>query len=442
MERLTRFMAVFRCFPFFTFIVLLFLITDLVMSQDLPRAAPEDVGMSTDRLARIRPAMQHYVDEGRLPGVITLVARRGKVVHFEQVGSRDIENKRPMQPNTILRFYSQTKPVTGAAVMMLYEEGKFLLSDPVSMYLPEFKDVKVRDAQGQLVEAQPMTIKHLLTHTAGLTYWTVPGWKRRFQEIGEMYNEAKLPFEETDAKSLQQWTEKLAQQPLVAQPGALWHYSVAMDVLGRLVEVWSGQSFDQFLHERLFEPLAMHDTAFHVTDDKLDRFAVNYIKGEDGKLKVFDEPESSVFRKRPAACSGGGGLVSTAPDYFRFAQMLLNGGELDGVRVLGPRTVRYMMRDHLPSSLGPNPLAEALGSDPDASDRALGFGFTGLVVVNSAELGMPMSEGSFGWGGAASTFFWVDPKEEIVVLVLSQLMMGTEKLQERIAPLVYQAIVQ
>lgn len=414
---------------------------DARRTQQAPMAIPEEVGMSSERLARIRPFMQHLVDEGRIPGAITLVARRGRIVHFEHLGSRDIENARPMEPDTILRLYSQSKQVTGVAVMILYEEGRFLLSDPVSLYLPEFKDMKVLTEKGDLEEARPMTVKQLLTHMAGLTYWTVPGWERPFQEIGERYNEAKLPFEQTDATSLQEWTQRLAQQPLAAQPGTLWHYSVAMDVLGRLVEVWSGQPFDQFLHERIFKPLRMHDTAFFVPPEKASRFAVNYIQDEHGKLKVFDHAEGSFFCKRPAACSGGSGLVATASDYYRFAQMLLNGGELDGVRILGPKTVEYMMRDHLPTSAGPNPVTAALGGDPDAVDRAVGCGFTGYVVVNSAVWGMPISDGSFFGGGAASTYYWIDRKEEMIVLVLSQLMMAPERLHERIAPLVYQAII-
>ncbi len=410
-------------------------------NQQAPLSIPEDVGMSTERLARIRPFMQQLVDDGRIPGAITLVARRGRIVHFEHVGFRDIENARLMEPDTILRLYSQSKQVTGVAVMILYEEGKFLLSDPVSLYLPEFKDVKVLTEKGDLEDARPMTVKQLLTHMAGFTYWTVPGWERPYQNIGEMYNEAKLPFEQTDANSLEEWTQRLAQQPLAAQPGTLWHYSVAMDVLGRLVEVWSGQPLDQFLHERLFRPLGMHDTAFFVPPEKVSRFAVNYIRDEPGKLKVFDHPEGSVFCRKPAACSGGGGLVSTASDYYRFAQMLLNGGQLDGVRILGPRTVEYMMRDHLPTSAGPNPVTAALGGASDASDRAVGCGFTGFVVINSAAWGMPISDGSFFGGGAASTYYWIDRKEEMIVLVLSQLMMGPEKLHERVAPLVYQAII-
>ena len=404
----------------------------------LPVAKAESVGMSSERLARIRPAMQQYVDDEKVPGVISMIARQGKVVHFEQVGSMDREAGKPMQADTILRMYSQSKPVTGVAVMILYEEGKFLLTDPVSRYLPALADLQVMSGpNGATEKARPMTIKHLLTHTSGLSYSFMPG------TVAKMYAEADLDGADydTEIESLEAYVEKLGEIPLVAQPGTLWHYSVAMDVLGRLVEVWSGQTFDAFLQERVFGPLGMKDTAFFVPDSKIDRFAANYAWTDDGMV-LFDAPGQSPYRKPPAMPMGGSGLVSTASDYMRFAQMLVNGGELDGERILSRKTVELMMTDHLGPGLGPNPvnIGGSLDGATSSGARGLGFGFTGSVVVDPAHTHSVGSAGSFSWGGAAYTQFWVDPEEELVGIVMTQLMGCPHPLREKMVVLTYSAL--
>ncbi len=409
---------------------------DNVPASGLPKAAAESVGMSTERLARIAPVMQEYVDAEKVPGVISMVARKGKLVHFESVGHMDMENQVAMGPDTILRMYSQSKPVTAAAVMILYEEGKFLLTDPVSDYLPALKDLRVLVDHGTTEPARPMNIKHLLTHTSGLSYSFMPG------TVGKMYEEAGLLGSDdgTPITSLEEYVEKLGEMPLVAQPGTLWHYSIGMDVLGRLVEVWSGQPFDEFLEERIFAPLGMGDTAFYVKEGQGDRLANNYAwNPESNSLVLFDERSQSRFHKKPNLPMGGSGLVSTASDYLRFAQMLVNGGELDGVRVLSRKSVELMTADHLGPEYGPAPvnLGGTVGEEQGA--RGLGFGFSGSVVTDPAHTHSLGSVGSYSWGGAAYTNFWIDPQEELVGMVLTQVMGCPHPLREKMIVLTYGA---
>jgi len=426
-------------------VVAVFLASAVRAADGPPMTKPEAVGMSSERLARIEPAMQKYVDEGKLPGVITLVARRGKVVHFEAIGYQNVADAQPMRKDTIVRLYSQSKPITGAAVLILFEEGRFLLTDPVAKYLPEFEGVRVltgfEDGEPQTEPARPpITIQHLLTHTAGLTYDFFP------TPLGGMYREAGVvgaapgvPYE-----SLAEWTAALAELPLQSHPGTAWNYSVAMDVLGRLVEVVSGMTFRDFLKTRIFDPLGMVDTDFYVPPEKLDRFATNYAPTPDGKMTVQDEPSKSPYRSLPKVEMGGSGLVGTAADYFRFAQMLANGGELDGVRILGSKTVELMMSDHLGPDFPPDPLTSLFGLlRPGVRSLGYGFGLTGFVVTNAALTGLPISNGVFSWGGAATTHFWVDPQEDLVGIVLTQLLPdGTYPIRELMQVLTYQAIVE
>jgi CubicO group peptidase (beta-lactamase class C family) len=390
--------------------------------------------MSSERLARIPPVVKAYVDEGKMPGVITVVARRGKVCHFDVVGMMDVEAGKKMRSDTIFRIYSMTKPVTGVAMMILYEEGRYLLTDPVSKYLPELQDMKVYlGGLGDNLRTEPareMTIKHLLTHTSGLVYGAEePG-------VPQMYGDAEL----WKSASLEAFIDRLVTLPLVAQPGTEWHYGVSMDVLGRLVEVLSGTSFDQFLVERIFQPLGMVDTAFFVPDDKLERFAANYQATPEGGMKLIDAPQESDYRNPDSVPFGGHGLVSTASDYLRFAQMLLNGGELDGVRILGRKTVDFMMLDHLGPELGPEPLGEAAGWY-GMHPQGLGFGLTASVIRNVAQTSLMGSPGVFSWGGAASTYFWVDQSEELIALELTQLMPSDRyPIRAEMKILTYQAI--
>ena len=406
---------------------------------------PETVGMSSERLARIVPALQPYVDEQKLPGVVTLVARKGQVVHFEAIGSQNVARGEAMSKDTIFRLYSQSKPITGVAVMILYEEGQLLLTDPISDYLPEFTSMKVyRGEENGDTKTEPagaITIQHLLTHTSGLTYDFFP------TPVGRMYVAAGVSGDATinTHENLAEWTRELTKLPLVAQPGTDWNYSVGMDVLGRLVEVVSGKSFREFLGDRIFEPLGMRDTDFYVPDEKLSRFAANYAPTPDGKMIMVDDPQASPYRTLRKTEMGGSGLVGTASDYLRFAQMLANGGELDGVRILGPKTVGLMMSDHLSPEMRPDPLSDLfrfLGAPSGSRAWGFGFGLTGFVATDPALTGIPMSKGTFSWGGAATTHFWVDREEELVGIVLTQLLPdGTYPIRQLMQQMTYQAIL-
>jgi len=377
---------------------------------------PEDVGFSASRLDRIGAVMQGYVEEGKLPGVVATVARHGKIVYRERFGMMDVEAAKPMQFDTIFRIYSMTKAVASVALMMLYEEGRFQLHDPVSRFIPELADVKVLvDAEGASPAVtdlkRAITIKHLLTHTAGFTYDFFDD-----SPVDGMYREASL----VDRLGLfdlsrEAFIEKLAALPLVSQPGDAWRYSMATDVLGCLIEVVAGVTLDVFLEDRLFRPLGMEDTGFHVPEAKLERFAAMYGPAEHGGLNLLDAPAASPFRKPPRFLSGGIGLVSTAADYLRFTQMLLNGGQLEGTRLLGRKTVELMTSNHLPDELIPIRLQP---HTLHGCDFGLGF----RVVVNAAQAGLLTSEGEYGWGGAASTSFFIDPKEDLIGLLLTQLM--------------------
>ena len=401
---------------------------------------PASVGMSAERLERIGVRMRRFIDDGKIPGTVTLIARRGKVVHFEANGRRDVERDLPMQKDTIFRLYSQTKPVTGAAVMMLFEEGHFLLSDPISKYLPEYSDMRVHVEGLEPSEYPPaatqITIHHLLTHTSGLTYGFFP------TPVGQMYEEAGMSRTAGTIQGLAAWSNRLAELPLVAEPGTQWNYSVGMDVLGRLVEVVSGKRFGDFLQERIFDPLEMIDTGFHVPARKIERFAANYSPSPTGGITLTDDPRASPYSRPPDIEMGGGGLVGTVGDYLRFAQMLANKGELGGKRILGRKTVEFMTSDHLTPDLPDEPLTSLFGFLGGGRAWGVGFGITGSVVTNSATSGIPASIGTYSWGGAATTHFWVDHTEELVGMVHTQLVPdGTYPLRELMQILTYQAIV-
>ena len=316
----------------------------------LPSGSPEKAGFSRGRFERIVPVMQRYVDEGKVAGMITMVARRGTLVHLETYGVTDIETKRPMKRDTVFRIYSMTKPVTSVAILMLYEKGRFGLRDPVGKFIPELANLKVyaggtKESPQLVDQARPITILDLLTHTAGLTYG---GFSNT--PVDELYKEVD-PI--SSGGTLEEMIGKLSGLPLLHQPGSQWHYSVATDLLGRLVEVISGQRFDRFLKERLFDPLEMKDTGFHVTDGQRRRFASMHLVTDNGELVRDDTAWTKEFDAPPSFLSGGGGLVSTASDYLRFASMLLNGGEFDGVRILGRKTVELMTSNNLPEALVP-----------------------------------------------------------------------------------------
>ncbi len=382
----------------------------------LEKAEPESVGLCSIRLQRVSRLMQDYVDAGKIAGVITLVARRGRIAHLECCGLMDIEQGKPMQDDAIFRLYSMTKIITAAAVLMLMEEGRFLLTTPVSQFLPEFKDVRVgvtgADGREELVRPQrEVNVHDLLTHMSGLSYDFMAEAKERGLDLAAFVSE-------------------LCKRPLHHQPGQTWLYGVSTDVLGRLTEVIAGCDFDVFLQDRIFEPLGMTDTAFFVPPEKVERLAWLYKPDDDGKLVSAEDRETSLFLSKPALPSGGGGLVSTTSDYLRFAQMLVNGGELNGTRFLGPKTVELMHQDHLPP--GHPPL--------DVNNRAFGLGVS--VVRNLGETKQLASVGEFGWGGAACTQVWIDPVEQMVTMIMLQLR-PREKfaLMDKFKQTAYQAIV-
>ena len=393
---------------------------------------PEEVGFSVSRLSRIGTWMQDYIDQNKLAGTIAMVARCGKVAYLERFGMMDLEAAKSMQFDTIFRIYSMTKPIASVALMMLYEEGRFQLHDPVSKFIPEFADVKVfagaTEAGFELTELErEITIWHLLTHTAGLTY-------DFFEDspVDAMYLEADLHQPDRTAEEV---VHEIVKLPLVHQPGTAWRYSMATDVLGYLIEVISGMTLDVFFGEKILKPLGMEDTDFYVPEAKLDRFAAEYGPTENGGMELLDAPATSQYTRPPRFLSGGAGLVSTASDYMRVAQMLLNGGELDGTRLLGRKTVELMTINHLPDELIP------IQVQPHTL-HGCGFGLGFRVLVNLAQAGRLGSEGEFGWGGGASTSFFVDPKEQLIGLLLTQLVPSRYyPIRNEFKVLVYQALV-
>lgn len=385
-------------------------------------------GLDTARLERIGDVAREYIEQGRLPGAVWAVARRGGPPHLGTAG--------PLAPDTIFRIYSMTKPVTAVAVLMLYEEGRFLLGDPVSRYLPEFADMQVYTGDGQRRAAKhAITIKQLLTHTAGLTYDDdAPG-------VSKLYAEADI----WRVSSLDEFSRRIASLPLAFEPGSRWHYSVSYDVLGRLVEVLSGEPFDEFLAERIFRPLDMSDTGFRIAPEKLGRLAPLYHRSADGMQRV-PAGEDGDYRDPNPVPFGGGGLLSTVGDYLRFARMLLNEGELEGVRLLSRKTVELMMMDQLPAELGEPKLNESwLGRTENRNGDlhlGLGYGLGGYVITDVAENAVPGSVGTYAWGGGASTYFFVDRKEQLAGVFLTQLTPSDSyPLRAQFRALVYQAIV-
>lgn len=399
-----------------------------LFAEELPLASPEDVGLSSEVLDRIDPAMQAYIDEGKLSGITTMVARNGKIAHFKSFGLRDIAAKKPMQPDTIVRIYSMTKPVTSVALMQLYEQGKFQLDDPVAKYLPAFEGIQVTsdpsDENAPLLDTErPMTIRDLLRHTSGLTYGLFGNSviDRKYRELNLLNRDAPLD----------EFIEKLTTVPLLFQPGGQWNYSVSVDVQGRLVEVLSGEPLDTYFAEHIFEPLDMKDTAFFVPAEKLDRFATNY-GTVDGSLSVIDAPESSNYRYSPKFFSGGGGLVSTARDYMRFCQMLLNGGQLDDAQILKPETVALMSSNHLPEEIMPIGFGFIRRS-------GVGFGLGFAVRVEATSGEPPEAVGEYSWGGAASTNFWIVPELDLIGIALTQHMPLANAYDRDFRRIVYEA---
>jgi CubicO group peptidase (beta-lactamase class C family) len=404
---------------------------------------PGDVGMDARRLQRIDRHFARYVDDGRLPGWLVAVSRRGRLAHVSCYGSRDLEAGLPVEPDTLWRIYSMTKPVTSVAAMILYEEGAFELTDPVSKFIPAFAGVRVyaggSDQRLATVPAtEPVRIWHLLTHTSGLTYGFI-----RVHPVDARYRAAGFDFSMPAGMDLATACEAWAGLPLLFQPGTEWNYSVATDVLGRVVEVASGQRLDEFFAARILGPLGMTDTAFYVGDECAGRLAALYTPAADGKIARLDSL-GRVARKPARLNSGGGGLLSTAGDYHRFLHMILGipgspAGELDGTRLLSPRTVGYMARNHLPGGLDLETFGRPLYAESPFAGVGFGLGFG--VVIDPVRSRVVCSDGELTWGGLASTAFWVDPREELAVAFYTQLVpSSTYRIRPQLRQLVYQAV--
>lgn len=398
-------------------------------------------GMDADRLARIDEHLtRSYIEPGKIAGCAVAVARQGELAHVSCLGFADRERRRLTAEDTVWRIYSMTKPITGVALMTLYERGHFQLSDPVARFIPSWRGLKVaerHDGATQLVEpARPVTVKDVLMHTSGLGY----GPANADLDLGDASERRSAPAIPR-GQSLEEMVERLAGEPLRFHPGTHWLYSLGTDVCARLVEVISGQRFDEYLQEQLFDPLGMVDTGFHVPDASIERFAANYARNSRKELVLIDDPQESSYRQQPTFLSGGGGLVSTLPDYLRFCQMLAHGGELDGRRILGRKTVELMTVNHLTG--GGHMSQFALhGGYGEVGFEGMGFGLTMAVGLGPAATGIIGSPGEFMWGGAASTAFWVDPVEDLVVVFMTQLMpSGTFNFRGQLKTLVYPAIV-
>ena len=394
------------------------------LAAEVPRASPHEVGLSEERLARVTRALKDEVKRGHLAGAIGVVARRGRIAYWQTVGMADIETGKPLRDDTIFRIYSMTKPIVGVALMTLFEEGKFALGDPVKRHIPELGGLQVLAGQGTVPSKPEMTVQDLMRHTAGMGYG---GGKTRADKL---FRELNVLGEN---RSVEEFVGKLAKVPLKHQPGEAWEYSVSVDVQGRLIEVLSGMDLATFLEERLFAPLDMRDTGFTVPPGKKGRFVQMYSKTEDG-TGIEPSPANrseGYYDYASRWYSGGGGLVSTARDYLRFCQMLLNGGTLDGHRVLSRKTIELMTRDHV----------RGIRRASAVLQPGYGFGLDFAVHTNQALSGLNGSLGEYNWGGLAGTIFWIDPAEEMIGLYMIQMLpprFGDGRMQFK--RLAYQAI--
>jgi len=396
---------------------------------------PEALGFSSERLERLHAAMQREVDQKELAGIVTLLARHGKVVEEKAYGKKDIASGAPMTKDAIFRIFSMTKPVTGVAMMMLYEEGKWRPSDLVSQYIPEFAHLKVFkgvDESGKMILEDPVhppTMKELMTHTAGFTYGYFGS-----TPVDKMYASQQVML----SQSLQEMIDKLAKIPLLYQPGTRWVYSVSMDIQGYIVEKLSGQSLPDFVQQRISGPLGMQDTGFFVPKEKRERFATLYGGNQKGELVAGGS--LATYSAQPSMASGGGGMVSTAQDYLRFAQMLLNGGELDGVRILAPATVQLMTANHL----APNLMTGEFSIGPEVIRPGMGWGYDCAVFSDPLLADEVVGKGTFFWLGAADTWFWIDPSNDLIFVGMTQRMMGPGQpnMEQLSRPPIYQALLK
>lgn len=401
------------------------------------QVSPEEAGFDTERLERITEHLsRNYVEPGKIAGCQVAVARHGVPAYYRSLGYMDREREKPMADDTIFRIYSMSKPITSVALMTLYEKGYFQLNDPVARVIPSWRDQQVYvSGDDNTLEtrapAQPMTFRHVLSHSGGLTYGGTN------HPVDKLYRHHKVNREK--GETLASFVDKIAHVPLRYEPGQAWMYSYSTDVCGHLVEALSGERFDRYLRENIFEPLGMVDTSFKVAADKQHRFAANYQRQPDKSLKLIDDPETSNYLNEPTFFSGGGGLTGTTADYLRFCEMLRRGGELDGVRVLGPRTIDLMRMNHLPE--GQDLTQLAIGTFSETANEGVGFGLGFAMTLGEVQTGT-LGRGDFYWGGAASTIFWVDPVEDLAVVFMTQLMpSATFNFRGQLKSIIYSAIV-
>tara|TARA_B100000676_G_C18083603_1_gene853182 strand:- start:1160 stop:2350 length:1191 start_codon:yes stop_codon:yes gene_type:complete len=395
--------------------------------------------LDSARLDRLRPWMARYVEAGKLPWAMTAVVRHGHVAFQDQIGLADVEAGRAITPDAVCRIYSMSKPITAVAALQLYEQGRFQLDDPVGDYIPALAEMEVRiveDANGMRTEpaARPITIRDLFCHTAGFTYGFSGG-----DTLTRLYTERSVDFD-NQAGSLAEVVGRLAELPLDHHPGARWTYGVSIDVLGHLVEVLSGESFDRYLDRNIFQPLGMTDTFFELPGDRMDRFVPCYEQTGDNGLRLCDGTDDSIFASNVSCFSGGGGLLSTMADYLRFADMLRGGGAFGGERILGRRTVEYMATNHMPDDGDLTTMGQETFSE--TSYAGIGFGLGVSVVIDPAAAQTMISPGEYAWGGMASTAFWIDPAEDMAVVFLTQLIpSGCYPLRRELRVLVNQALI-
>ncbi|MDO8801735.1 serine hydrolase [Phenylobacterium sp.] len=401
-------------------------------------------GLDAGRLERITDHIErNYIGPQKIAGAQIAVSRHGHQAYLKSFGSMDLERNKPMMDDAIFRIYSMTKPITSIALMTLYEKGYFQLNDPVSRYVPSWKTHRVwvsGEGEAMVTEApkRAVTFKDVLSHTGGFTYGGgLPGVGDQ-HPVDKIYRGLKVRSAGSN-DTMMEFLDKLGQVPLLYHPGERWMYSLATDICGALVEVISGKPFAQYLQEEIFGPLGMKDTSFFVAADKIDRFCANYQRGPDKKLKVIDDPVTSAFAAEPGFKSGGGGLTGTTADYMRFCEMLRRGGELDGHRVIGPRTLEMMHMNHLAG--GKDLTQMAIGGFSETANEGVGFGL-GFASTMSQTQTASLGTGDYYWGGAASTIFWVDPKEDLSVVFMTQLMpSGTFNFRGQLKSLIYSAII-
>ncbi len=408
--------------------------------------APKNTGLSTARLERITDHLErNYIGPGKIAGAQVAVARHGHLAYFRSFGQMDRERAKPMTDDAIFRIYSMSKPITSVALMSLYERGHFQLNDPVSRFFPSWKNHQVWvSGSGADMKTEPpqrpVTMRDMLCHTGGITYGSALvalGAADEGHPVDKVY--AEVGVRRGRGETLMEFMDKLGQVPLRYQPGERWLYSLSTDICGALVEKISGKRFDKYLQETIFDPLGMKDTSFTVSDDKLDRFCANYRRGADKTLQLIDDPATSEYRKEPTFHSGGGGLTGTTEDYLRFCEMLRRGGEFEGARVLGPRTVELMHRNHLKD--GKDLTQMAIGGFSETANEGVGFGLGFASTLDEVANG-GLGAGDFYWGGAASTIFWVDQKEDLAVVFMTQLMpSGAFNFRGQLKSIIYSSIV-